>query len=260
MITVTEKKFPTDTVKMGSEKFCLRWNDFETNISNAFRELRHDQDFFDITIACEDDQVKAHKVILSACSPLLRDLLRRNPHQHPLLYFRGVRQTEMKNVLNFMYHGEVNVAQEELNQFLTVAEDLKVKGLTQNSSEKVEDQKQFSKPVHQSAVNPNFHVKSNSKSRTSYTVEEDIQEIVPVKSEPVTDSNTPSSSMTFNNEEAYASGGQVAITGQEEQYEDYGMYETDQDYFNDSAADPMQTGKCWYIRYYRGNSIWRRGF
>ena len=36
-------------------------------------------------------------------------------------------------VLNFMNHGEVNVAQEELNSFLTVTEDLKVKGLTQNN-------------------------------------------------------------------------------------------------------------------------------
>ena len=55
--------------KMANEKFCLRWNDFETSISGAFKELRDDKDFFDVTLACEDNQVQAHKVILSACSP-----------------------------------------------------------------------------------------------------------------------------------------------------------------------------------------------
>merc|ERR1712179_325429 len=76
----------------------------------------------------------AHEVILSACSPFFRNVLRRNPHQHPLLYLKGVKYKELLSVLNFMYMGEVNVAQEELNSFLAVAEDLRVKGLTQNNS------------------------------------------------------------------------------------------------------------------------------
>jgi len=116
-----------------SEKFCLRWNDFESNISVAFRELREEKDFFDVTLACEDSQVQAHKVILSACSPFFRSVLRRNPHQHPLLYLRGIKYQQIIAVLDFMYQGEVNIAQEELNSFLAVAEELKVKGLTQNT-------------------------------------------------------------------------------------------------------------------------------
>jgi len=117
-----------------TDKFCLRWNDFESNISAAFKELREDKDFFDVTLACDDDQLLAHKVILSACSPFFKTVLRRNRHQHPLLYLKGVKYQELVAVLNFMYHGEVNVAQEELNSFLAVAEELKVKGLTQNGS------------------------------------------------------------------------------------------------------------------------------
>jgi len=120
--------------KMANEKFCLRWNDFESNISSAFRELREDKDFFDVTLACEDEQLQAHKVILSACSPFFRTVLRRNRHEHPLLYLKGVKYADLVSVLNFMYHGEVNVAQEELNSFLAIAEELKVKGLTQNNS------------------------------------------------------------------------------------------------------------------------------
>ena len=118
---------------MSNEKFCLRWNDFESNISSAFRELREDKDFFDVTLACEDEQLQAHKVILSACSPFFRTVLRRNRHEHPLLYLKGVKYADLVSVLNFMYHGEVNVAQEELNSFLAIAEELKVKGLTQNN-------------------------------------------------------------------------------------------------------------------------------
>ena len=118
-----------------SEKFCLRWNDFESNLSVAFRDIRAEEDLFDITLACEDtSELRAHKLILSACSPFFRNLLNRLPHQHPLLYLKGVKQRDLDAVLTFMYAGEVNVAQEELNAFLAVAEELQVKGLTQNSS------------------------------------------------------------------------------------------------------------------------------
>merc|ERR1712004_450456 len=105
-----------------------------SSISVAFRELREEKDFFDVTLACDDSQVQAHKVILSACSTFFRNILRRNPHQHPLLYLKGVKYKELLSVLNFMYQGEVNVPQEELNSFLAVAADLRVKGLTQNNS------------------------------------------------------------------------------------------------------------------------------
>ena len=57
-----------------TENFCLRWNDFESNLSSAFRELRDDADFFDVTLATDEDEVKAHKVVLSACSPHLKQV------------------------------------------------------------------------------------------------------------------------------------------------------------------------------------------
>jgi broad-like protein len=110
---------------MESEKFCLRWNNFQSNISSAFRKLRNDNDFFDVTLSCDNEQIQAH----------FRDILRRNPHQHPLLYLRGVRFCDLQSVLNFMYHGEVNVAQDELNSFRMFVEDLRIKGLTQKISE-----------------------------------------------------------------------------------------------------------------------------
>jgi len=185
-----------------SEKFCLKWNDFEKNISGAFREIREDKDFFDVTLACDDDQLQAHKVILSACSPFFRTILRRNKHDHPLLYLKGVKYADLVSVLNFMYHGEVNVAQEELNSFLAVAEDLKVKGLTQNNgaSDDTQSQKSFepqkSKPLIRNKIDNPIDSKIPSikprpappplprRSPTSYQQDDDIQEVVPVKTEP----------------------------------------------------------------------------
>jgi len=117
-----------------NEKYCLRWNDFERNISIAFRDIREEKDLFDCTLSCGVRQLKAHKLILSACSPFFRTILRQNHHQHPLLYLKGVEYSDLQAVLDFMYHGEVNVAQEELNSFLAVAEDLQVKGLSQNEN------------------------------------------------------------------------------------------------------------------------------
>ena len=116
------------------EKFCLRWNEFESNLGSALRDLRDNRDFFDLTLACDDAQeIQVHRVILSACSTFFRNILRRLPHHHPLIYLRGIKLTDLQSLVNFIYHGEVNIAQEDLNSFLMLAEDLKIKGLTQAS-------------------------------------------------------------------------------------------------------------------------------
>ena len=86
----------------GEEKFCLKWNDFQNNISKAFKELKDDEDFFDVTLACEGNSLEAHKVILSACSPFFRSVLKLNKHAHPLIYLKGVKYEEMRAVQ--IYH------------------------------------------------------------------------------------------------------------------------------------------------------------
>ena len=70
-----------------SEKFCLRWNDFQENVNTAFSDLRKDSDFTDVTLACDDGhQVGVHKVILATSSPFFQNLLKKNKHFHPLIY------------------------------------------------------------------------------------------------------------------------------------------------------------------------------
>jgi len=221
---------------MESEKFCLRWNDFESNISSAFRELREDKDFFDITLACENETIQAHKVILSACSPFFRGVLRRYPHQNPLLYLKGVKYTDIHSVLNFMYHGEVNVAQEDLNSFLAVAEDLKVKGLTQNQSQPENPPK----VANHTSKKPNLGNIHSEKESTStknharpenYAVENsEVEEIVPVKSEPA-DHITTQPAMHHQKALATPEENYMAMAYQEEgNYEEYEQYEAVQEY------------------------------
>ena len=53
---------------MTNEKLCLKWNDFQDLLQVSFGELRIDTDFTDVTLACEDHSIKAHKVVLSTCS------------------------------------------------------------------------------------------------------------------------------------------------------------------------------------------------
>jgi len=260
-----------------NEKFCLRWNDFESNISVAFRELRDDKDFFDVTLACDDDQIQAHKVILSACSPFFRQILKRNKHDHPLLYLKGVKYIDLMSVLNFMYHGEVNVAQDELNSFLAIAEDLKVKGLTQNKTSDNISHKQ-DRPIskHQRSsersMTPTFsqrqrpaalqdavaHVPTSAQP-TSVPQDDDIQEVVPVKSEPVghipeTQLSNPHQETPNHVVDPLPVDNQMAMY--EENYDNYETYEEGGEMNYDGSM--ISIGNTDANKEYRKSLIWSK--
>lgn len=59
-----------------TQHFCLRWNNYQSSITSAFENLRDDEDFVDVTLACDGRSLKAHRVVLSACSPYFRELLK----------------------------------------------------------------------------------------------------------------------------------------------------------------------------------------
>ena len=114
-----------------SEKLYLKWNDYENNIMSTFREFRSDQDFTDVTLACEDgQQVEAHKVILASSSPFLMDILKRNKHSRPLVCMTGTKSTDLVAILDLIYFGEANVVQENLETFFNLAGRLKLNGVS----------------------------------------------------------------------------------------------------------------------------------
>ncbi|CAH2985519.1 unnamed protein product [Chilo suppressalis] len=112
------------------EQFSLRWNDFHSNLSQSFHALLEGEDLVDVTLAAGGQYVHAHKLILSVCSPYFKELFKMNPCDHPIVILKDVAHQELRQLLQFMYRGEVHVRQQELSGFLHSAELLQVKGLT----------------------------------------------------------------------------------------------------------------------------------
>ena len=110
-----------------TDNFVLTRPDHQTSLAGCIKE---ETEFQDVTLACGDQQVKAHKVVLAASSPKLRSILLSNPHPHPLVYLTGVQFSVLEHILKFIYHGEVSISPDLLDSFLEVAQELQVKGLT----------------------------------------------------------------------------------------------------------------------------------
>ena len=111
------------------QQYCLRWNNHQHNLLSVFEDLLNHEAFVDVTIACDGLNLKAHKIVLSACSPYFQSMFYNTPDKHPVVFLKDVRYDEMKALLEFMYRGEVSVDQENLSSLLKVAEGLKIKGL-----------------------------------------------------------------------------------------------------------------------------------
>ena len=105
----------------------LKWKIFDTHISSSLNDLYPKGKFTDVTLVSDDQiQFEAHKFVLSACSPVVKNLLLNNPHSHPLIYLRGVMHQELKSILEFMYLGEVKIPQNYVGQFVKTSKDLQI--------------------------------------------------------------------------------------------------------------------------------------
>ncbi|XP_012228687.1 protein tramtrack, alpha isoform isoform X2 [Linepithema humile] len=121
---------------MASQRFCLRWNNHQSNMLSVFDQLLHDESFVDVTLAVEGQLLRAHKMVLSACSPYFQALFVGHPDKHPIVILKDVPYVDMRSLLDFMYRGEVSVDQDRLTAFLRVAESLRIKGLTEVNEDK----------------------------------------------------------------------------------------------------------------------------
>ncbi|XP_077555467.1 uncharacterized protein LOC144169907 isoform X5 [Haemaphysalis longicornis] len=120
---------------MGSQQFCLKWNNHQSNMLAVFEQLLSNEALVDVTLACEGLSLKAHKMVLSACSPFFQALFVENPCKHPIVILKDMRYMDLKAIVEFMYRGEVNVSQDQLSALLKTAETLKVKGLAEVTGE-----------------------------------------------------------------------------------------------------------------------------
>ena len=119
-----------DADEMESQQYCLRWNNHRSNLLTVFEQLLQTEAFTDVTLAVNGTSIKCHKMVLAACSSYFQSLFLENACPHPIVVFKDIQYAEIRAILEYMYRGEVNVAQEQLPSLLKVAEALRVKGTT----------------------------------------------------------------------------------------------------------------------------------
>merc|ERR1712025_382062 len=116
------------------EKFSLKWNDFQTNVSSSFSKLRSEKDFFDVTLVSDDEvHISSHKLVLYASSDFFKNILRKSDHANPLIFLSGVKSKELNFVMDYIYNGEVQLFQSDLDSFLDIAQKLQIDGLISNN-------------------------------------------------------------------------------------------------------------------------------
>lgn len=116
----------------GQQQYCLKWNNYQESLSSTFSELLASDSLVDVTLSCDGHQVvRAHRLLLSACSPYFRQLLSGlSSWEHPVIVLQDVQNRDLQGIVHFIYHGEVSIDQECLPSFLAAAESLRIRGLT----------------------------------------------------------------------------------------------------------------------------------
>ena len=174
-------------------KFSLKWYEFQENVSNTLGNLRETTDFSDVTLACEDGQMEAHKIVLAASSPFFEDLLKRNKHIHPLIYMRGIHSEDLLGILDFLYYGEASIPQETLDNFLKIAAELKIKSLDGGNDTKVKEEN--------FTLTSNKTTEQNSLSQNKPKGQDVPKSILSELEHPKTDTSVPKILMDFVKQE-----------------------------------------------------------
>ena len=127
------------------EKFSLKWTDFEENASKAFRKLRREEeDFFDVTLVSDDEHhISAHKLVLSSSSEFFKNILRKVKQVNPVIYLYGIQAKELYSVMDYIYEGEVQLFEKDLDYFLSIAQKLRIEGImgSTNNEEHINEEK-----------------------------------------------------------------------------------------------------------------------
>ncbi|XP_045468588.1 protein tramtrack, beta isoform-like isoform X18 [Harmonia axyridis] len=264
---------------MASEQFSLCWDNFHKNMSSGMNSMLENEDLVDVTLAVEGKYLKAHKMVLSVCSPYFKELFKSNPCKHPIVFMKDVSYVALSDLLQFMYQGEVQVSQENLSTFIKTAEALQIKGLTgdgSNATENDTDQEEKSiqhiveetksvpsvprpkkLPPSQAVVQP-----PAKRQRTSTSSSEMAPSNVVTKTEPIT--NPPNEFVQFKME-PYDQSQTISIQDDDEQFgegleetvgddtEDYSMMEgNEEEPQAGTSTEGTGEGQV-YVTYIRGS-------
>lgn len=167
-----------------SGQFCLKWDEFSENISSTLSEERNNVDFTDVTLVCEDGtKMEAHKLVLSGGSNLLNKMLRLKKGSSSIIYMRGLKNKNLTAIMDFLYHGEVSINQDDLHEFLAIAEEFQLKGMVGVKEEFAK------KPENINGTDKQIQDKSGTNSLPDHIKEETIKEN-PIEEDPKTNNFT----------------------------------------------------------------------
>ena len=122
--------FNCDLANMHQEKCSLTWHTYSDHLKIMMKEFMMNEDFSDVTLVTEDKKcIKANINILSACSPVFKDILKKEKNFNQILYLRGIKFTEMESIMQYIYLGEATFYEERMDEFLDVAKSLEIKEL-----------------------------------------------------------------------------------------------------------------------------------
>ena len=128
------------------EKYNLTWHTYTDHLKQMLQSLMNDKDSQDVTLVCDDKvKIKAHRIVLKACSPVFKNILENNDRGGQTIYLRGIQHQEMESILQFMYLGEATFYQDRMNEFLSVAKNLEIKELSKDVEldEEISEEKVF---------------------------------------------------------------------------------------------------------------------
>ena len=162
------------------EKFCLKWNDFQANVSRSFGILRNENHLHDVTLVTDNhEKVPAHRLVLSACSDYFKDIFKNNQHSHLLLCLDGISSQDLKNIMDYIYNGEVQIYQDDLDRFLVVAQRLKLEGLMGGKVEDNMENNDIKDEFDESVKEDNSISKIIEKQSTETKVIKERRELIP---------------------------------------------------------------------------------
>ena len=125
---------------MHQEKYNLKWHTYSDHLRSMMKELMMNEDFSDVTLVTDDKKhIKANINILSSCSPVFKDILKKEKNVNPIMYLRGVQYFEMESIMQFIYLGEATFYEERMDEFLAVAKSLEIKELCNDETETQEE-------------------------------------------------------------------------------------------------------------------------
>ena len=113
-------------------KCILTWDSYSDHLREAFKEMMTSNEFADVTLITDDkQQIRAHRNILSACSPVFKNILKLDSgNNNSVIYLRGIQHLEMESIIKFIYLGEARISEEKMSEFLTVSKNLEIEELS----------------------------------------------------------------------------------------------------------------------------------